>query len=81
MSKVNISHQIRAWKTLNWVFFSIFLAAFASILAGFKFAQGKINSGITDPNQIFAETHEEVVAAWQAFEVKRKTMTYLPYKY
>ena len=74
-----ISHQIRAWKPL--LKFFDYLAAFASILEGFKLAQGKINSGVTDPKQIFAQSHEEVVAAWQGFEAKRKTMTYLPYKY
>ena len=64
---------------LYWVF--EYLAAFAAILSNFKLAQGKINSGITDPKQIFAESDEQVTAAWQALEVRRKTMTYLPYKY
>ena len=57
------------------------LAAFDAILASFKLAQEKIKSGITDPAQIFAEKHEDVVIAWKAFEERRKTMTYLPYKY
>jgi len=44
-----------------------------------KLAKEKINNGITDPNQIFVEKHEDVVNAWKAFEEKRKTMTYIPY--
>jgi len=63
-------------KTVNEV-----KAAFAAIAANFEVAKVKINSGVTDPNQIFAENKDAVVAAWQGFEVKRKTMTYLPYKY
>ena len=58
-----------------------YLGAFAAILANFKLAQDKIRNGITNPTQIFAEKHEDVVLAWQAFENRRKTMTYLPYKY
>ena len=64
---------------LYWAF--EYPGAFAAILANFKLAQDKINSGITDPKQIFAENYEQVAAAWQALEVRRKTMTYLPYKY
>jgi len=55
--------------------------AFTTILSNFKTAHTKINSGVTDPGQIFAESHEDVKVAWQNFEAKRKTMTYLPYKY
>jgi hypothetical protein len=58
-----------------------YLVAFAAISTNFNVAKGKINSGITDPNQIFAENYQEVVSAWQGFEARRKTMTYLPYKY
>lgn len=57
------------------------LAAFADISANFSAALSSVKSGITDPNAIFAQGHEEVVTAWKAFEEKRKTMTYLPYKY
>jgi hypothetical protein len=56
-------------------------AAFATIAENFTLAKGKIVSGVTDPNHIFAEKQEVVISAWQNFEVKRKTMTYLPYKY
>ncbi|KIK03164.1 hypothetical protein K443DRAFT_677009 [Laccaria amethystina LaAM-08-1] len=56
-------------------------AAFATISSNLHVAQDKINSGVTDPNQIFAQSHDEAVASWRAFEVRRKTMTYLPYKY
>ena len=62
------------------IFFE-YLAAFAAIHANFNIAKDKINSGVNDPNQIFAESHEQVVDAWKNFEVKRKSMTYLPYKY
>ncbi|KIK08763.1 hypothetical protein K443DRAFT_672282 [Laccaria amethystina LaAM-08-1] len=55
--------------------------SFATISSNLHVAQDKINSGVTDPGQIFAQSHEEVVASWKAFEVKRKTLTYLPYKY
>jgi hypothetical protein len=56
-------------------------AAFETILASLNAAKDKINSGIYDPSLIFSEKHDEVVTAWQTFEVRRKTMTYLPYKY
>ena len=65
--------------TPYWIF--EYLAAFAALLANFRLAQDKIKSGITDPNQIFAEKHEDVVIAWKAFQDRRRTMTYLPYKY
>jgi len=55
--------------------------SFGTISSNLHVVQDKIHSGVTDPNQIFAQSHEEVVASWQAFEVKRKTLTYLPYKY
>lgn len=55
--------------------------SFATISKNLHTAQDKINAGVIDPNQIFAQSPDEVVAAWKAFEVKRKTMTYLPYKY
>jgi hypothetical protein len=45
-----------------------------------KIARDKINSGITNPQQIFTEKEADVVAAWQNFEASRKTMTYLPYR-
>ncbi|KAF8800385.1 hypothetical protein BYT27DRAFT_7263027 [Phlegmacium glaucopus] len=56
-------------------------AAFEAIQANLKLAKEKINSGITDPSQIFVEKHEAVVDAWKAFEAKRRTMTYIPYIY
>jgi hypothetical protein len=56
-------------------------AAFAAISASYHTASTKINSGVTDPKQIFAESHEQVSDSWKALEVSRKTMTYLPYKY
>jgi len=56
-------------------------AAFATTSANLKVAKEKINSGVTDPNQIFADKQEDVVSSWQNFEARRKTMTYLPYKY
>jgi len=56
-------------------------AAFAAISANYTLAKNKINSGITNPNLVFAEKQEDVVHAYQSFEAKRKTMTYLPYKY
>jgi len=49
--------------------------AFETILANLKLAKEKINNGITDPNQIFAQKYEVVVVGWQTFEAKRKTMT------
>jgi hypothetical protein len=55
--------------------------SFATISSNLHVAQDKINSGVTDPKKIFAQSHDQVVASWQAFEVNRKTMTYLPYKY
>ena len=73
------SHQSHALNPL--IEFFEYLAAFADISANFSAALNSINSGITDPNVIFAQSYEEVVAAWQSFEAKRKTMTYLPYKY
>jgi hypothetical protein len=56
-------------------------AAFATIASNFKTALAKINSGVTNYSQIFAESPDTVVDAWKAFEVKRKTLTYLPYQY
>ena len=44
-----------------------------------KLAKNKINSGVTDPNKIFSQKYEVVVLAWQTFQEKRKTMTYVPY--
>jgi hypothetical protein len=61
--------------------FSNNLASFATVSANFNIALSKINSGVTDPKQIFAQTHEEAVDSWKNFEISRKTMTYLPYKY
>jgi hypothetical protein len=55
--------------------------AFAAISKNLDAAQSKIRSGVTDPNQIFAQSHEVVVDSWKSFEIQRKTMTYLPYKY
>ena len=86
MSKVKVySHQIHAWKNLLlkiYLFISLkYLAAFGEIASNFKVAKDKINSGVTDPRQIFAQSAEDVVSAWRKFEAKRKTMTYLPYKY
>jgi hypothetical protein len=60
---------------------SEYLASFEAVSTNFDIAKEKINSGVTNPNQIFAEKPEVVVSAWQGFEAKRKTMTYLPYKY
>jgi hypothetical protein len=60
---------------------SEYLAAFVALSASYHAALAKINSGVTDPAQIFAQGHEQVVDSWKAFEAKRKTMTYLPYKY
>jgi len=56
-------------------------AAFVTILSSLKTVKSKINRGVTDPHMIFVERHEDVVLAWQNFEVRRKSMTYLPYKY
>lgn len=56
-------------------------AAFDCILGNLTQAKTNINNGVTDPKQIFAENHEDVTLAWQNFEARRKTMTYLPYKY
>ncbi|KAF8800318.1 hypothetical protein BYT27DRAFT_7262967 [Phlegmacium glaucopus] len=71
--------QIHVWNP--FIEFSIMVGAFEAIQANLKLAKEKINSGITDPNQIFLEKHETVVAAWKAFEAKRRTMTYIPYIY
>jgi len=51
------------------------------IHANLNSAKEKINNGVTNPNQIFGENQGAVEDAWKAFEVKRKTMTYLPYKH
>jgi len=56
-------------------------AAFETTSENLLIAKGKIDSGVTDPHIIFAEQEQDVVSAWQNFEAKRKTMTYLPYKY
>ncbi|KAF8800375.1 hypothetical protein BYT27DRAFT_7217068 [Phlegmacium glaucopus] len=53
--------------------------AFKAIHANLTLAKERINNGITDPNQIFAENSDVVREAWKAYEEKRKTMTYLPY--
>jgi len=55
--------------------------AFDNLGVSLKLAKSKIGYGVTDPTQIFAQTHEDVSIAWRAFEVRRKTMTYLPYNY
>ncbi|KAF8800320.1 hypothetical protein BYT27DRAFT_7200221 [Phlegmacium glaucopus] len=56
-------------------------AAFETLDKNLDLANDKIEDGITDPHRIFNGTHEAVADGWRAFEVKRKTMTYLPYKY
>lgn len=56
-----------------------YVAAFETVLAHLKQAKEKINRGITDPNQIFGEKYDVVILAWQNFEEKRKTMTYVEY--
>ena len=58
-----------------------YTAGFATINANLDQAKDKINSGVTDPSQIFAQSQEEVADAWKAYEVKRKSMTYLPYNH
>ena len=68
------AHEIPYW--VSW-----YLAAFADIAANFNAALSQIKNGVTKSELIFAQSHEEVVTAWQSFEAKRKTMTYLPYKY
>lgn len=73
--KGNAIHSKYKHETVNWNL----LGEFEAILANLKLAKEKINNGITDPNQIFVEKHEDVVNAWKAFEEKRKTMTYIPY--
>ena len=73
------SHPIHAWNA--FLIFFQYLAAFAAVSASYHTASTKINSGVSDPSEIFAEGHEQVVDAWKGLEVSRKTMTYLPYKY
>ena len=58
-----------------------YIAAFEVLHSSFKIIKSQINYGITDPDMIFKDSYEDVVAAWQGLEVRRKTMTYLPYKY
>jgi len=55
--------------------------SFATISSNLHVAQEKINRGVTDPKKIFAQSYHEVVNSWKALEVRRKTMTYLPYKH
>ncbi|KAF9461491.1 hypothetical protein BDZ94DRAFT_1263482 [Collybia nuda] len=50
-------------------------SAFEVIGANLKLAKETISHGVTDPHQVFAESFDDVINAWRAYETKRKTMT------
>ncbi|KAF9461484.1 hypothetical protein BDZ94DRAFT_1263449 [Collybia nuda] len=51
-------------------------AAFTAIGASLRVAKEMIRAGVTDPNQIFAQSLSDVEESWRVYEKKRQTLTY-----
>ncbi|KAF9461489.1 hypothetical protein BDZ94DRAFT_1323267 [Collybia nuda] len=51
-------------------------AAFTTIGANLRVAKEMIRAGVTNPNQIFAQSLTDVEDAWRAYEKKRGTLSY-----
>jgi len=51
-------------------------AAFTAIGANLRVAKEMIRAGVTNPNQIFAQSLSDVEESWRAYERKRNTLSY-----